>query len=227
MRRSAFALIAVLSGAAIAAVVVTLLNLNSRHLTAWVLTQDAAAGTQLTASLVQQVTIPQGTDSFTVLGAPPAGAYLAHAMNRGDVLRPDDVFTQAMVTVPLSFKGMAPGLQPGDSVDIYGPSNPGAAPVGVPVAPQAAASAASGQSVVLYGRGITVVTVSAGSAVLVPAAYEGYWVDLSVSGIDLVAVRSSGVGVPRNQTYTLQQAEQMLADIANGTATPSAAAAGN
>ena len=227
MRRSAFALIAVLSGAAIAAVVITLLNLNSRHINAWVMTQDAAAGTQLSASLVQQVTIPQGTDAFTVLGAPPAGASLAHAMSRGDVLRPDDLFTQAMVTVPLSFKGTAPGLQAGDAVDIYGPSNPSSAPVGVPQAPSAAAAAASGQGVVLYGRGITIVAASGGSAVLVPAAFEGYWVDLSVSGVDLVAVRSSGVGVPRGQTYTLQQAEQMLAAIANGTATPSAIATGN
>ena len=227
MRRSAFALIAVLSCAAIAAVAFTLLNLNSRHVTAWVMTQDASAGTQLAGSLVQEVTIPQGTDSFTVLSAPPGGAYLAHAVSRGDVLRPDDLLTQAMVTVPLSFKSMAPGLQAGDAVDIYGPSGTASSSVGVPEAPQVAASAASGQGVELFGRGITIVAASGGSAVLVPAAYEGYWVDLSVSGIDLVAVQSSGVDVPRGQTYTLQQAEQMLAAIANGTASPSASAAGS
>jgi hypothetical protein len=227
MRRSAFVLIAVLSCAAIAAVLFTLLNLNSRHVAAWVMTQDAGAGVMLSSSLVQEVTIPQGTDAFTVLSAPPSRAYLAHAMSRGDVLRPDDLFTQAMVTVPLSFKSMAPGLQAGEAVDIYGPSSASSSSVGVPQAPQAAASAASGQGVQLYGRGITIVAVSGGSAVLVPAAYEGYWVDLSVSGIDLVAVQSSGVDVPRGKTYTLQQAEQMLAAIANGTAPPSTTATGS
>jgi len=40
-------------------------------------------------------------------------------------------------------------------------------------------------------------------------------------------VQSSGVDVPRGQTYTLQQAEQMLAAIANGTASASASAAGS
>ena len=227
MRRSAFALIAVLSCAAIAAVAFTLLNLNSRHVSAWVMTQDASAGTQLSGSLVQQVTIPLGADSFTVLSESPGGAYLAHAMSRGDVLRPDDLITHPMVTVPLSFKSMAPGLQAGESVDIYGPSGTASETVGVPEAPGAAAAAASGAAVELYGRDITIVAVSGGSAVLVPAAYEGYWVDLSVSGINLVAVQSSGINVPRGQTYTLQQAEQMLAAIATGTASPSTTAAGN
>jgi hypothetical protein len=76
----------------------------------------------------------------------------------------------------------------------------------------------------LYGRGITIVSAGSATAVLVPAAYEGFWVDLSVSGIDLVAVQSSGVQVPRGETYTLQQAEQMLTAIANGTqaSTPAA-----
>jgi hypothetical protein len=80
----------------------------------------------------------------------------------------------------------------------------------------------------LYGRGITFVAAGSATAVLVPAVYEGFWVDLSVSGIDLVAVQSSGVQVPRGETYTLQQAEQMLAAIANGNngATPPAVAAG-
>jgi len=76
----------------------------------------------------------------------------------------------------------------------------------------------------LYGRGITIVAAGSATAVLVPAAYEGFLVDLSVSGIDLVAVQSSGVQVPRGETYTLQQAEQMLTAIANAAAgsTPAA-----
>ena len=210
-------LIMVLSLAAIGAVGYTVVNLNNRHISAWVMTQDASAGTLLNAALVQQVTIPQGTDAFTVLTASPGGGYLAHDLSRGDVLRPDDLFTQAMVTVPLSFKSMAPGLQAGEAVDVYGPA-PASTTSQVPVAPGAAASAAAGQSVELYGRGITLVAISGGSAVLVPATYEGFWVELSVSGIDLVAVKSSGVQVPRGQTYALQQAEQMLSAIANGSA---------
>jgi hypothetical protein len=228
LRRSAFALIVVLSLAAVGAVAFTAVNLSSRHITAWVMTQDASAGTPLTPLLVHQATIPQGSDDFTVLTAAPKGAYLSHAVARGDVLRPDDLFTQAMVTVPLSFKSLAPGLQAGDTVDIYGPGSAAASGVGTPQAPQAAASDASGQSVQLYGRGIAIVAGGTASAVLVPAAYEGFWVDLSVSGIDLVAVKSSGVQVPRGQTYTLQQAEQMLAAIASGNAAqPSASGSGS
>jgi hypothetical protein len=141
-------------------------------------------------------------------------------MSRGDVLRPDDLYTQAMVTVPLGFKSVAPGLQPGDAVDIYGPSGTSSSNVGTPEPPQAAAAAAAGPTVELFGRGVTIVAVGNASAVLVPAAYEGYWVDLSVSGIDLVAVKSSGVQVPHGQTYTLEQAERMLAAIANGNPPP-------
>jgi len=216
MRRSAFGLIVALSVAAIGAVAYTVVNLNSRHITGWVMTQDASAGTLLSASLVQQVTIPQGTDVFTVLTAAPSGAYLAHGLSRGDVLRPDDLFTQSTVTVPLAFKSMAPGLQAGDAVDIYGPSASEPDATAAPVPPGTAASAASGQTVELYGRGVTLVASGAGAAVLVPATYEGYWVELSVSGVSLVAVKSSGVQVPRGQTYALQQAEQMLSAIANG-----------
>ena len=45
-----------------------------------------------------------------------------------------------MVTVPRAFKGMAPRLQAGDSVDIYGPSS-STLGVGTPEAPEAAAAA--------------------------------------------------------------------------------------
>jgi hypothetical protein len=223
MRRSAFVLIVVLSLAAVSAVVFTALSIGGRHITAWAMSQNASAGTLMTASRVRQVTIAQGSDDYTVLTTNPAGEYLAHAVSDGDVLRPDDLFTQSMVTVPLAFKSVAPGLQAGDSVDIYGPSF-STLGVGTPEAPEAAAAAASGQTVQLYGRGITIVAAGSATAVLVPAAYEGFWVDLSVSGIDLVAVQSSGVQVPRGETYTLQQAEQMLTAIANGTAgsTPAA-----
>ena len=227
MRRGAFVLIVVLSLAAVSAVVFTALSIGGRHITAWAMRQNASAGTLMTASLVRQVTIAQGSDGFTVLTSDPAGEYLAHAVSNGDVLRPDDLFTQAMVTVPLAFKSTAPGLQAGDSVDIYGPSS-STLGVGTPQAPEAAAAAASGQTVQLFGRGITIVAAGSATAVLVPAAYEGFWVDLSVSGIDLVAVQSSGVQVPRGETYTLQQAEQMLTAIANGTqaSAPPAVAAG-
>ena len=227
MRRGAFVLIVVLSLAAVGAVAFTAVSIGGRHVTAWAMTRNASAGTLMTASVVRPVTIAQGSDAFTLLTANPAGAYLAHSVASGDVLRPDDLFTQSMVTVPLAFKSMAPGLQAGASVDIYGPST-SASGIGKPQAPEAAAAAASGQTVQLYGRGITIVAAGSATAVLVPAAYEGFWVDLSVSSIDLVAVESSGVQVPRGETYTLQQAEQMLAAIANGQAgsTPATGPAG-
>jgi len=226
MRRSAFLLIVALSVAAIGALVFTVVSLNNRHITAWVMTRDATAGMQLSSGVVQRVTIPQGTDDFTVLSGAPGGRYLAHAMSRGDVLRPDDLFTVAMVTVPLSFKSVAPGLQSGDAVDVYGPSTASTSVTVGQVPPETAVASGSGPGVQLYGRGITIVASGGASAVLVPAADEGYWVDLSVSGIELVAVTSSGVQVPHGQTYTLQEAEQMLAAIANGEAPAASAASG-
>ena len=148
MRRGAFVLIVVLSLAAVSAVVFTALSIGGRHITAWAMSQNASAGTRLTASVVRPVTIAQGSDDFTVLTTNPAGEYLAHSVSGGDVLRPDDLFAQSMVTVPLAFKSMAPGLQAGDSVDIYGPSS-STLSVGTPEAPEAAAAAASGQPVQL------------------------------------------------------------------------------
>jgi hypothetical protein len=218
VRRSGFALIVVLSLAAIAAVAFTVTSLTNRHIAAWVLTRDASAGTLLDGSSVRQVTIPQGGDDFTVLTTAPTGKYLAHPMSQGDVLRPDDLVTQSMVIVPISFKAVAPGLQPGDSVDIYGPSISSSPPPSGSIAPGSAAASTSGQAVQLYGRGVTIVATGNGSALLVPAQYEGYWVDLSVANIDLVAVKSTGIAVPRGQTYTLQEAERMLAAIADGSA---------
>src|ERR1700731_341004 len=138
MRRSAFVLIVVLSLAAVSAVAFTAVSIGGRHITAWVMGQSASAGTLMTASLVREVTIAQGSDDFTVLTTDPAGQYLAHSVSSGDVLRPDDLFTQSMVTVPLAFKSMAPGLQAGDSIDIYGPSTSGSG-IGTPQAPEAAA----------------------------------------------------------------------------------------
>ena len=136
MRRGAFVLIVVLSLAAVSAVVFTALSIGGRHITVWAMSQNASPGTRITASLVREVTIAQGSDDFTVLTTNPAGEYLAHSVSDGDVLRPDDLFTQSMVTVPLAFKSMAPGLQAGDSVDIYGPSS-STLGVGTPQAPEA------------------------------------------------------------------------------------------
>ena len=60
MRRGAFVLIVVLSLAAVSAVVFTALSIGGRHITAWAMSQNASAGTRMTASLVRQVTIAAG-----------------------------------------------------------------------------------------------------------------------------------------------------------------------
>ncbi len=155
----------------------------------------------------------QGTDDFTVLTTAPSGRLLAHAARRGDILRPDDLLDGTLVTVPITFKNAAPGLQPGDAVDVYGPAPAAAATSGADIA-----AGGGGGANQLYGRGVTVVAVGSNGAVLVPAALEGYWVELSTSGIPLTAVLSQGIAVPPGRRYTLDDAERVLAGVADGAA---------
>jgi hypothetical protein len=207
----AFALIAILSVGMLALLGFLVYDLHQRQLTAFVVTQDMAAGSQLTSSTVHSISVRQGADDFTVLQESPVGKTLAHAARSGDILRPDDILAQPMVSVPIGFKLAAPGLLAGDVVDIYGPVPQSAQPPGQPVSPGSAT--AGPQGVQLYGRGIVLTSVNP-YAVSVPAQLEGRWAELAVSGVSLTAVKSSGVLVPCGQSYTIDQTETALAQIA-------------
>jgi hypothetical protein len=202
-------IIVILAAVIVFAVVLTVRSLTSSTMMAWAMSRDTPAGTELGPSDVHQITVHQGTDDFTVLTSPPAGKLLAHAARRGDVLRPDDLLDGTFVTIPISFKSAAPGLQPGSAVDIYGP-----APTVDAVSGAGVPASASGANQ-LYGRGITVVAVGADGAILVPAKLEGYWVELSTSGVPLTAVLSQGIAVPPGRSYTLGDAERVLAGVAD------------
>ncbi|HET9051038.1 MAG TPA: SAF domain-containing protein [Candidatus Dormibacteraeota bacterium] len=212
MKGRAFALITILSLGLLAALGVLVYDLHQRQVTAYVVTQDLAPGTSLTASMVHAISVRQGTDDFTVAQESPVGKTLAHAAHAGDVLRPDDLLAQAMVSVPISFKLAAPGLAPGDVVDIYGPLPQSAqAAAGQPVSPGSPVTTTQG--VQLYGRGVVVTAVNP-YAVSVPAQLEGRWAELAVSGVALTAVKSTGVLVPCAETDTIDQSESALAQIA-------------
>jgi hypothetical protein len=175
----------------------------SSHISAWVVTQNEPAGTALSASDIQQVNIPKGTDSFKVLTSSPQGMALAHAVNSGDVLRSDDFVTSTMVQVPVSFK-VAPGLNANDSVDIYATDT----------STVSAVNAVQGTE--LIARNVTVVSVGNPTVIAVPASQEPLWISLSSAGISLTAARSGGVGVPTTtHNYTPDQALSILSQVAS------------
>lgn len=211
MRGRTYLLLTMCVAVIVAAIAVTVHSVTSRTVSAWVMTADAQAGTALGPANMHQITIHQGTDDFAVLTASPTGKILAHAVRHDDVLRPDDVLDGTMVTVPITFKTAAPGLQSGDTVDIYGPSS-------ASVAASGADATSGGSANQLYGRGITVVAVTPSAAIMVPAMLEGYWVTLSTSGVPLTAVLSKGIAVPPGRRYSLSDAEQVLAGVADSAA---------
>lgn len=188
-----------------------LVNANAKT-TAWVATQDLAAGTTLDSSNTHQIQVASGTDSYTVLSTSPAGKQLAHAVAAHDVLRPDDLELSTMVQVPVSFK-LAPGLVANDVVDIYAVGG---------ASTSAAVSAANGTR--LIARRITVVAVGSPSVISVPASQEPLWVTLSSSAVTLIATRSDGVNVPTTaHSYRPDEALDILSQLAAGNSTPSSA----
>jgi len=124
--------------------------------------------------------------------------------------------------VPLRLQEHGARLQAGDSVDIYGPSSstlgsarrrrPRRRRRPHPGRPCSCTAAGSPSSLPAAPR-------PSG-----PAAYEGSGSNLSVSGIDLVAVQSSGVQVPRGETSRCSRPSRCLTAIANAAAgsTPAA-----
>jgi hypothetical protein len=159
----------------------------------WMLTKDVAAGSQLSSDNVQRIRVgSQGTPFLLYEGDPIRDRQLtSHAMKASHLLGPDDVMQTPVVLVPLTFAA-APELHGGDTVDVY--------------------VARQGRSV-LIGRGLT---VESSTSVWVPAADEPDWVALEADKAQLVAVRSSGAGVPPTDSITMQQALDALSGVANG-----------
>ena len=216
MRRGAYALLSACIIAAIALAGYLGVTLNHRHVTGWVTAQDIAAGTVLEGGMVHEVSVPEGTDDFTVLSSSPVGKVLGHSAVRGDILRPDDLLSAAMAALPISFK-LAPTLATGDCIDIYGPAAGGVAPS---TGPSSGDAIGWGQPVTaahmwLVGRGLTVVSTGSPTVIAVPARQEAAWVTLAASGTPLVAVRSCGLQVPSSQGYSAPDAASVLHDMAS------------
>ena len=160
---------------------------------AWMVTRSIVAGTQLTADNVQRVTVGSAGTSFALSSENPIKEKrrAGHAMQPSHLLAADDLLPTNEVVVPISFAAQ-PQLQPGDRVDVY--------------------LVASGRSEQV-GRALV---VQSDHALWVAAADEPYWVALEANKAVMVAVRSSGVGVPAPDAVGLDDAASALNQSAGG-----------
>jgi hypothetical protein len=161
----------------------------------WILTKDVAAGTQLTADNVERVKVSAQGTPFSLYTGDPIGSKqrAAHAMKASHLLAPDDLTQNPLVLIPITF-GAAPQLQRGDQIDVY--------------------VSVQGRTVVV-GRDLFVETPT---AVWVPSANEPYWVALEANRAPMIAVRSTGAGVPAADPVGLQEAVAALSGSAGGSA---------
>jgi hypothetical protein len=167
----------------------------SSHTTrqAWMVTRSVVAGTQLNASNVQRVTVGSTGTSFALASENPISEKrrAGHAMQPSHLLAADDLLPTNEVVVPVSFAAQ-PQLQAGDRVDVY--------------------LVAGGRSVQV-GKGLV---VQSDHALWVAAADEPYWVALEANRAVMVAVRSSGVGVPAPDPVGVDDAASALNGSAGG-----------
>lgn len=150
---------------------------------AWMVTRNVVAGAEFTGGNVERVSIPVSQTSFAVLSENPITHHLraGHAMRPSTLLTPSDLLGGTDVLVPISFAA-APSLAAGDHVDVY---------------------VVVDGSVTEVGRNLI---VASSHAVWVPGADEADWVVLQGTDATLVAVRSTGTGVPATNRVGIQQA---------------------
>ena len=168
---------------------------QSSHSTrqAWMVTRSVVAGTQLTASNVQRVTVGSAGTSFALSSENPISERrrAGHTMQPSHLLAADDLLPTNEVVVPITFAAQ-PQLQQGDRVDVY---------------------LVSGGRSVQVGRALV---VQSEHALWVAAADEPYWVALEANKAVMVAVRSSGVGVPAPDPVGVDDAASALNGSAGG-----------
>ena len=155
---------------------------------AWIVTRSVTAGTTIDPSSVRLTKLPAARETYAYSSSSPAGKLAAHSLSAGDVVRPDDLTTSPVVTVPVKLTGFQPVT--GDSIDIYLVDN---------------------GRVSLIGRGIAFV---GGAGIQVPASDESLWVALYGSSTPLVATRSTGAGVDSTAPVSAADAARQLAAIA-------------
>jgi hypothetical protein len=159
----------------------------------WILTRDVSAGAQIGGENVERVRVAAQGTPFLLYGGDPARdkERASHAMKASHLLAPDDVTQSATVLVPINF-GAAPDLHQGDAVDVY---------------------------VALNGRTVQVgrdLFVESSTSIWVPAADEPYWVALQANKAVVVAVRSTGAGVPATDPVGMAEAVSALTATAGG-----------
>lgn len=159
----------------------------------WMLTRDVAAGGELTADNVQRVQVAAQGTPFSLYSGDPVGTKqrAGHAMKASHLLAPDDLTQNALVLIPITF-GAAPNLKKGDAVDVY---------------------------VSVEGRTVAVgrdLFVESSNSVWVPSGDEPYWVALQANRAPMIAVRSSGAGVPAIDPVGMQEAIAALSGSASG-----------
>lgn len=162
----------------------------------WMVTQDVAAGSHFSADNVREVSVPDTGDTLSYFHGDPIADHkrAARTLHGGHMLADDDLFSNEMVLVPVSFKA-APPLRNGDVIDVY---------------------TQFGSRTVQVGRSLT---VESATTIWVPAVDEPSWVTLQANSAPLFAVTSSGIGVPVNGGLGLPDAVSSLAgSVAGGQA---------
>lgn len=160
--------------------------------TAWMIVHDVPAGTVLDASNVKAVHVSNGGDQFSTIDQSPVSRRAAHRLSALTLVTRDDVMGDEMVQVPVTVK-VAPGIGPGDTLDLY---------------------AVVGARTVLVGRRLVVVAAGNPMTVLVAAADEPYWITLESNNVALFAAKSSGIGVPQTPAVAVSDAISSLAGSA-------------
>jgi hypothetical protein len=159
---------------------------------AWMLTRDVLAGAVLDEGSVKRVRVPAAGDRFSVLDDSPLHRRASHRMTAQTLLTPDDLLGEDTVQVPVSVRA-APGLAPGDTLDVY---------------------AVVGSRTVLVGRRLVVISTGSPMTLLVPAADEPSWVALEANNVALFAAKSAGVGVPTGTGVAVNDAISSLSGVA-------------
>lgn len=159
----------------------------------WMVTQDVAAGSHFTADNAREVSVPDTGDTLSYYHGDPIANHkrAARTLRGGHMLADDDLLSNQMVLVPVSFKA-APPLKNGDVIDVY---------------------TQFGNRTVQVGRSLT---VESATTIWVPAVDEPSWVTLQANSAPLFAVTSTGIGVPVNGGLGLSDAVSSLAGSVAG-----------
>jgi hypothetical protein len=159
----------------------------------WMVTQEVPAGGRFTGDNVRQVGVPDTGDRILYYRSNPIadGKRAGHTLTAGHMVADDDLLSNPMVLVPVTFKA-APPLTHGDVIDVY---------------------TLVGNRTIQVGKNLA---VESSTTIWVPAVDEPSWITLQANSGQLYAARSTGIGVPAGAGLGMQDAVSSLAGSVAG-----------